>query len=260
MVSIIPERQLTLAENLALIGTIDALMELTGESVEVGGDPSSGFIITSEDGETQGTLNANLSDRPHPLFGYSTDGISLSATTLSESFGLGNILIEPSIQKTGSVEIWADIAKKSNLRTSRPVVLITNGENSELIKHIAEALDHPDYLKIADTLSIHELLALAHNCSVGVTSTPGGLLLVLGAMTPFLHVYSTTSEKQIIDDMELSSFGFGYQMLDKGQSPAVITAKLKDVLEDEIFLRKEIERFRVFMRPQFLGVLGKLLA
>ena len=113
---------------------------------------------------------------------------------------------------------------------------------------------------MADQLSIQELIALSQKCSVGITSTSGGLLLLLSSMTPFLHVYSTMPEKQLIDDLALSNFGFGYKMLDKGEAPAVITAKLKDAIEDEIFLRKELENFRTFMRHEFLGVLRELLA
>lgn len=261
MDSIIPERQLTLAEKLSVIGTMDGLMELGHHGITVSDDSNAdGLVISSEDSENPSVIHASLTDDPHPAFGYSVDGISLSASVASESFGEGNILVEPSIKKTGSLEIWVDITRKCHLRTQKSVVLVDNGENAELISQIAETLEHPDYLKIANDLSIQELVAMSQKCSVGITSTPGGLLLLLSSMTPFLHVYSTMPEKQLIDDMALSSHGFGYRMLDKGQSPAVITAKLRDMIADEIFLRKEIEKFRVFMRHEFLGVLRELLA
>lgn len=261
MDSIIPERQRTLAEKLAVIGTLDGLMELGHTGVGVSDDKdSAGIVISSEDSEDPKTIHAGLTDEPHPAFGYSLDGITLASTILSESYGEGSILVEPSIAKTGSLEIWVDLVRKCYLRQKRAVVLVDNGENAELIEGIIRTLESPDYLKVANDLSIEELVAMASKCSVGITSTAGGLLLLLTAMTPFLHVYSTMPEKQIIDDLALSSFGFGYKMLDKGQSPAVITAKLNDVFEDEIFLRKEIEKYRGFMRHEFLGVLRVLLS
>ena len=261
MDSIIPERQLTLAEKLAVIGTLDGLMELGHHGISVSDDrKADGFVISSEDSETPSVVHAALTDDPHPAFGYSVDGISLSSSIASDSFGEGNVLVEPSNKKTGSLEIWVDITKKCHLRTQKSVVLVDNGENAELISQIAETLGHPDYLKIANDLSIQELVAMAQKCAVGITSTAGGLLLLLSSMTPFLHVYSTMPEKQLIDDMALSSNSFGYRVLDKGQSPAVITAKLRETITDEIFLRKEIEKFRVFMRHEFLGVLRELLA
>ena len=261
MESIIPERQLTLAEKLAVIGTLDGLMDLGHTGITISDEPKAdGIVISSEDSENQTTVHSSLTDDPHPAFGYSVDGISLGASIASDGFGEGNILVEPSIKKTGSLEIWVDITRKSHLRTQKSVVLVDNGENAELIEQIAETLDDPNYLKIANDLSIEELVAMSQKCTTGITSTPGGLLLLLSSMTPFLHLYSTMPEKQLIDDMSLTSYGFGYRLLDKGQSPAVITAKLREMMTDEIFLRKEIEKFRVFMRHEFLGVLRELLA
>ncbi|GEM_PF-6115998 len=261
MVSIIPESQISLAERLAVAGCVEGFMELGHTDVTVNEDSSvPSFVLAAEDSETESTLKATLDEDPHPAFGYSVDAVSLGGSIKSESFGSGNILVEPSVKKAGSVEIWADITKKCYLRQSRSVVLVDNGENAELIEGIIAYLHNPDYVKVANDLSIEELIALSQKCVAGISSTPGGLLLLLTSMTPFLHVYSNMHDKKMIEDMELGSFGFNYQMLDKGQSPAVITAKLVPLIEDEMFLRKEIEKFRVFMRHEFLGVLRELLA
>ena len=256
---IIPESQETLAEKLAVIGVLDGLMELGYHGITVSSEAEQGLAISSESSQNPQNLHSGLTDAPHPAFGYSLHGISLGSTVASESFGEGNILVEPSIEKSGSLETWVDLTRKCNLRTQKSVVLLDNGQNKQLVSQIVLSLDSPDYLKVADQLSIQELIALSQKCSVGITSTSGGLLLLLSSMTPFLHIYSTMPEKQLIDDLALSNFGFGYKMLDKGEAPAVITAKLKDAIEDEIFLRKEIEKFRTFMRHEFLGVMRELL-
>lgn len=260
MTSIIPESQQTLAERLAAIGVLDGLLELGQTGAQIDENALEGLKISSEANQNPGRLGSLLTDSAHPAFGFSLDGISLGSTINSESFGVGNITVEPSIKKSGSVDTWVDLIRKCNLRAKKSVVLIDNGENQELIDQLVTKLDSADYLKVASGLDIRELLALNQKSSVCISSTAGGLLLALVSITPFLHVYSTMPEKQLIDDLALSSFGFGYKMLDKGEAPAVITAKLKDLIEDEIFLRKEIEKFREFMRGEFLRVLQAQLS
>jgi len=240
------------------MGSNEALLELSENHK---GSNSLELTLLSEQNEDVGLLDAKLTTTMHPAFGISVDAIDIGSSILSESYGEEGILIEPSIARAGDVAIWVDMVRKTNLRTDRPVIVLDNAENSELVEQIKKALDYPDFLQTAESskMTLGELMAMTNKTVIGLTSTAGGLLLLLSSLTPFIHVYSTMAEKQLIEQVGFHQFGFNYQMLDKSQSPAVITARLRESLAEGPFVRKELERFREGLRKQFLESLSELL-